>query len=277
MPKVTDDVVRPISLLLTGLSGVGKTAIALQAPQPICVLALDKSSVDIPPGLSERDIFYKTFPPAMIDLSNDKHGRARNIADAIIRDIQLVRDHFTAKKPLTITTMEGGKEDWPTPATLVVEGGDFLAQHMLNLVCARHGKSNPSDFDNVFEAWGLRLVELTAIYDQLTHLPCNVIVTTGPSKETKTSRVNGKVQSEETGVLLPDLGGKMSEEGPRKFHSSLFCYSENGKHYVRTRSNAKFRGFKLGGRFGADEIIDVTTTVDKPVQIWEKLFGKSKA
>lgn len=246
---------------------MGKSSLAMQAPEPLLVLALDKNSVDAP---FEKEIFYKVYPPALVDLSNDQHGRARNIADSIIRDVQAIRDHFVAKKPLKLE--EG--EPWPTPATVVLEGGDFLSQHILNLVCARHKKANPSDFDNPFEAWGLRLHELEAIYDQLTNLPCNVVVTTGPSKETKTSRVNGKVQSEETGRMLPDLGGKFSEEGPRKFHSSLFCYSEASKYLVRTRSNAVYSGFKLGGRFGAPDLLDVTIKMGDKRNVWNELFGE---
>jgi AAA domain len=260
-------------VLLAGTSGVGKSTLAYYAPQPIASLLLDKSSLDVPPGADAASIFYKTYPPAMVDLTNDTHGRARNIADQIIRDIQLFRDHFTIKKKLQISSGVDSKttEEWPTPKTIVLEGGDFLAQHILNLVCARHKKNNPSDFDNPFEAWGLRLVELHAIYDMLTYLPCNVIVTTGIHKETKTSRVNGKVASEETGVCLPDLGGAMCAEGPRKFHTSLYVYAENGKHYVRTRSNVKFQGFKIGGKFGASELIDITLGASTP-NPWQKLF-----
>ena len=260
-------------VLLTGTSGVGKSTLAYFAPKPIAALLLDKSSLDIPAGVDGSQIFYKTYPPATVDLTNDKHGRARNIADAIIRDIQLLRDHFTIGKEIKISSGvdKSTIEIWPTPKTVVLEGGDFLAQHILNLVCARHSKNNPSDFDNPFEAWGLRLVELHAIYDMLTYFPCHLVVTTGIHKETKTSRVNGKVVSEETGVLLPDLGGAMCEEGPRKFHSSLYSYTQDGKYFVRTRSNAVFKGFKIGGRWGAKEIVDLTL-LDKESDPWQKLF-----
>jgi hypothetical protein len=270
MPNASDQTKTPKHILLSGTSGVGKSTLAYHAPQPLAALLLDKSSLDIPPGVDASQIFYKTYPPAVVDLTNDKHGRARNIADSIISDIQLFRDHFTTKRTIKIRAgiEKDMYEEWPTPQTLVIEGGDFLAQHILNLVCARHSKNNPSDFDNPFEAWGLRLVELHAIYDMLTYLPCNVIVSTGIHKESKTSRINGKVVSEETGTLLPDLGGAMCEEGPRKFHSSLHVYAEGGKYYIRTRSNAKFKGFKLGGKFGAPEIMDVTL----PGNPWTKLF-----
>jgi len=247
-------------VLLCGTSGVAKSTLTYYAPGPFAVLALDKSSIDVPPNVDPAQVFYKTFPPAAIDLTNDKHGRARNIADQIIRDIQLIRDHFTVKKPLQITSGVDTKtvEEWPTPKTVVLEGGDFLAQHILNLICARHNKLNPSEFGNKYEAWGLRLAELTGIYDILTYLPCNLIVTTGVHKD------------EETGALLPDLGGAMCEAGPRKFHSSLYVYAENGKHYVRTRSNVKFKGFKVGGKWDAPEVVEVT--LGKDLNPWNKLF-----
>lgn len=261
------------SVLLTGVSGVGKSTIAYYAPQPIAALLLDKSSIDLPPDIQHEGIYYKTFPPANIDLSKDDHGRARNIADTIIRDIQLFRDHFTSGKALEVKMFDGTTETWPTPKTLVLEGGDFLALHVLNLVCARHKKANPSDFENPFEAWGLRLAELHAIYDQLTYLPCNLIVTTGPEEEQKSTRINGKVVSEKTGVIMPDLGGAMCLEAPRKFQSSLYVYSEGGKHYVRTRSNTKYRGFKLGGKFGGDETVETTLGRGKPTNLFDTLFA----
>ena len=276
MPNAANQNESTRHVLLAGTSGVGKSTLAYYAPKPLVALLLDKSSLDVPPNTDASQIFYKTYPPAIVDLRNDKHGRARNIADQIISDIQLFRDHFTVGKKLQIQSGVDIKnsEEWPSPKTIVLEGGDFLAQHILNLVCARHSKNNPSDFDNPFEAWGLRLVELHAIYDMLTYLPCNIIVTTGIHKETKTSRINGKMVSEETGVCLPDLGGALCSEGPRKFHSSLYVYAENGKHYVRTRSNIKFQGFKIGGRFGASELIDIT--LDKAGDPWLKLFNEQK-
>lgn len=262
-------------VLLCGSSGAGKSTLAYYAPTPIAALLLDKSSIDVPPGVVGSEIFYKTYPPALVDLSKDNHGRARNIADQIIRDVQCLRDHFTSKKDLRVSSgvASGEFETWPTPKTVVLEGGDFLAQHLLNLVCARHSKNNPSDFDNPFEAWGLRLVELHAVYDVLTYLPCNLVVTTGVHKETKTSRVNGKVQSEETGVLLPDLGGSFCEEGPRKFHSSLLVYTQGAKHYARTRSDGKHKGFKIGGKWGKENVEIVDITLDNGVNPWQKLFG----
>ena len=251
-------------VLLCGASGTGKSTLAYYAPTPLAALLLDKSSLDTPPGVDASQIYFKTYPPALVDLSNDKHGRARNIADAIIRDIQLFRDHFTSQKKLQVSSALDTKttEEWPTPKTLVLEGADFLSQHILNLICVRHGKLNPSEFGNKYEAWGLRLNELHHIYDILTYLPCNVIVTTGLH-----------TNEEQGNVILPNLGGAMNEEGPRKFHSSLMLYADGGKHYVRTRSNAKYKGFKLGGKFGAPEIIEIT--LDNKSNPWVKLFGET--
>ena len=282
MPQANQTQSNHKSILLTGVSGVGKSTIAYHAPQPIAALLLDKSSIDIPPGVDADGIFYKQYPPAQIDLSKDDHGRARNIADGIITDIQLLRDHFMAKKPLKMKMFDGTFEDWPTPKTVILEGGDFLAQHVLNLICARHNKKNPDEWDNVFTPWGLRLVELHAIYDQLTYLPCNVIVTTGPEEETKmVTSPNGKKSSEKTGRIMPDLGGAMCMEGPRKFASSLYIDASSGKHLARTRSNAKYIGFKLSGHFGEQEQIDITLDRKQTVMIddrsytvnlWQKLF-----
>lgn len=274
MPNAAKNTQEPRHIILAGDSGSGKSTLAYYGEGPFASLLLDKSSLDVPPGVDPASIYFKTYPPATVDLRDDKHGRARNIADAIIADIQLLRDHFTTGKTLHFKAglaKDAPEEIWPTPNTVILEGGDFLAQHILNLVCARHKKANPSEFDSPFEAWGLRLTELHAIYDILTYLPCNLVVTTGLHREVKTSRVNGKAISEETGVILPNLGGAMCAEGPRKFHSCLMLYVKDGRHIVRTRSNLKYKGFKIGGKFGASEEIDVTVKAgDK--NPWQKLW-----
>lgn len=250
-------------VVLAGDSGVGKSALAYFAPKPLAALLLDKSTIDLPPGVEQKDVVFKRYPPAIVNLADDKHGRARNIADAIIADIQCIRDHFTSQKPLRIrsgleTTLY---EVWPTPKTVVIEGADFLSQHITNLICARHGKKGPSEFANKYECWGLRKDELTAIYDMLTYLPINIVITTGTTT------------NEDTGAVVPHMGGALDLEGPRKFHSCLLLFSESGKYKVRTRSSIKYRGFKLGGRFAADEVIDITIDPAKPINPWEKLFG----
>lgn len=262
MPNANDRKSRGVHTIFAGDSGVGKSTLAYYAPAPIAALLLDKSSIDVPPSVDSSGIFFKTYPPAQVNLLDDKHGRARNIADAIITDIQLLRDHLTTGKALKIRAgfEKDVFEEWPTPATIILEGADFLNQHIVNLVCARAGKMHPSDFGNKYEAWGLRTVELHNIYDMLTYLPCNVIVTTGLN-----------VNEEEGGVVRPSMGGALNTEGPRKFHSCLHIYANNGKHYARIRSNVKYQGFKLGGGFGVADPIEIT--VDGKANPWEKIFG----
>lgn len=262
MPNANDRKGHGVHAVFAGDSGVGKSTLAYYAPQPIAALLLDKSSIDVPPGVDAKGLFFKTYPPAVVNLLDDKHGRARNIADAIISDIQVIRDHFTIKKPLKIRAgfEKDIFEEWPTPATVILEGADFLNQHIVNLVCARAGKMHPADFGNKYEAWGLRTNELHNIYDILTYLPCNVVVTTG----LHTDEDNG-------GLVRPSMGGAMNSEGPRKFHSCLHIYASNGKHYARIRSNVKYQGFKLGGGFAVPDPVEIT--VDGKSNPWEKLFG----
>lgn len=261
MPNAATQNERFRHVLFAGTSGVGKSTLSYYAPGPFAVLALDKSSIDVPPNVDPALVFYKTYPPAALDLSNDKHGRARNIADSIIRDIQTIRDHFTVGKAVALSSGVDTKatETWPTPKTVVLEGAHVLSQHILNLVCARHSKLNPSDFGNKYEAYGLRLTELHMLYDILTYLPCNVIVNTGI-----------QVNEDDGNVIEPNLGGAMNREGPHKFHSSLYLYSDAGKYLARTRSNVKYRGFKLGGAYGKAEVVDLT--LDGKSNPWDKLF-----
>jgi len=277
MPTVsTFQANRITSLLLTGISGSGKSNLASFAPTPIANLLFDKDSPAAAPGTDTSQMYYKTYPPAEVELDKDSYKRAKNVAQAIIEDVQAIKNHFVRGDALKIKMMDGSVEEWPTPATLLIEGGATIAQHFLNRILTIHNKTRVEEFDNRYMAYDLRLQTLTDFYDMVLRLPCNKIVTTWPAEETKTEKVNGKVEAIKTGILRPSLGGKLDMEGAGKFDSSLYCYSDNGKFYVRTRNNAKFQGFKLGGVYGAQEIIEVTLDSKQSINPWTKIFGGGK-
>lgn len=272
MPTIAQFARKKTTLLLTGVSGSGKSTLLSYAPPPIAMLLVDKDVPTSGPGVDSSAIYYKPYPPAEVKLDEDSYRRARNIADSLIKDVQLLKAHFVLGQPLKVQQFDGTEEEWPSPATVVVEGAAPIADHFLNRVLTINRKNSVDEFDNRFAPYAQRLQTCLDFYDILLRLPCNVIVTTWPEDETKTEKVNGKVESVKTGVVRPDMGGKLNVEGPGKFDSSLYCYSEQGKFYARTRNNAKFQGFKIGNIYGAPEVIDVT--LDGKGDPWTKLFGK---
>src|SRR5687768_10937758 len=142
------------------------------------MLLFDKDKPALVPGVDPSNIFYKTFPPAEVKLEDDEYLRARNIADAIIADVQAIKTHFVKRTPLKIKLMDGTVEEWPTPSTVLVEGAAPIAQHMLNRVLTIHNKRSVDEFTNRYQPYDLRLQLLLDLYDILLRLPCNVIVST---------------------------------------------------------------------------------------------------
>jgi hypothetical protein len=272
------------TVLLMGMAGHGKSTLAMQAPPPIAVLCADKPiPAMLPasmPGYNPKQIYYKSYPPPNVNLSDDKHGRPRNVADQLLADIMALKTAFLKQTPLKMVMFDGKVEEWPLPRSLLIEGADFIAKHFENLVCARAGFNGPADFANpIAELWGARLIELDNFYNTITYFPqahlCNVIVTTGLNEESKMQKnEKGKQESVRTGIVDPDLGGKMNTQGPRKFAYSLLCNYEPivKKFFVHTKPDAKFRGIRAG-RFGLDPKVDATIDEHKPLNMWNTLFG----
>jgi hypothetical protein len=286
MPTVTQYTENPfVTLLLSGLAGGGKSSFAMSAPPPIVALCIDKPApAPLPlglPGYDPAQVYWKSYPAPSGDLSDDKAERPRNVADEIIKDIGAIKAAFqTGVDTFKVETHEG-VEDWPRPATLLVEGADFIVRHMENWVLSVHGKRDMQDFDNVFQGWGQRALKLGQIYEVLTQLPshrlCNVILTTGLSEETKNIRNDkGKMESVKTGIVDPDMGGKWDTEGPRKFINSFMCFYEPTakRWFVRVKADSKHRGVRAG-KFGLpdkDGLIDVTLDPKQLVNQWNRIF-----
>lgn len=288
-----------VTLLLSGLAGWGKSCLAMGAPGPIAALLVDKPIVaTLPagtPGYDPKQVFWKSYPPPDIDLADEKAKKPRNVADAILKDITTIKNHLIAVRNWEIvvraerlaqTTEEKppvlkmGNEIWPTPRTLLIEGGDFIARHVENRILNIHDKKDMSEWEDRFTGWRMRLSKLHEIYDTLSYLPeaqlCNVVVTTGLDEESKMVKNDkGKMELVKTGKIDPDLGGKMAIEGPRKFANSWLCLADAGKWWVVTKPDGKYTGYRgiRSGQFGLPSIIDVTVDVTKPRNIWRELFG----
>jgi hypothetical protein len=250
-----------VTLLLMGPGGTGKSMLAYHAPGPIAALLLDKPTPPKFPSWSTAidpsQIYYKSYAPGDVDLTNDKHGTPRNVADAFHVDVQTIKNAIIKQTPLKIKQFDGSVEEWPLPHTLLIEGADFFTKHTEYLIMARAGKIRVEQDGDASEGfknplaqlWGTRLNELHQFYDQVTRLPqahlCNVIITTGLSKETKSAKNQfGKVEIVETGKVNPDLGGKMDVQGVRMFACAYMTKIINGKHWVQTRPDNMHVGIR---------------------------------
>jgi hypothetical protein len=236
-------------MLGTGYGKTGKTTFALYAPQPILHLLYDFRDPILPPGVDPTGIRFKKYSSLEAKLEDDKFDRPRNVGDEIIRDAKAVQAAF--KDGSEWLVMDG--QESPVPRTIILDGADAVAEAIENRMLNIAGKRSPDEFTNSFTPCQLRLRDLSLLYGMLIPLPCNVIILTGPSEETVT--VNNKPQK--TGAITPDLGGKLDMTGPRKVDSSLYFHAVGDKFYVRTKSNAMYKGFGIN-RYGVPENVDVT-------------------
>lgn len=271
---------------LTGFSGSGKSTIAAQAPQPIAFLLCDKDTPTCPPNVDPSGIYFKAYPPAIVDLAKDNYLRARNIMDEIIEDITMLRKFFSTDSPtlkIRVGTDEKNQpiyEEWPRPATICFEGGTALSSHAVNRVLTMNGCANEDDFaakmakssgsPNNFALWKRRLEDMLALYNQFVRLPgCNKIITTWPSQDLDPSNPLRKLD-----VWRPDFGGKLDTMAPGILDSSVYCYSESGQFFVQTRSSPRYQGFKVGNRYDLQEKINVTLKpADLARNFWNEIFG----
>jgi len=272
-------------LCLMGNAGTGKSQFAMQAPQPHAILCVDKSVIArLPDGFPDYDpalSFGKFYPPPAKDLTNDKELPSRNVFDAIIRDIETLKTALYRGD----TDFEMGGERWPLPRTIIVEGMDFVRDHCINWTLHTQGKHNMDQFltadgkPNRFLPWQLVASKMMEVFQNLAFLPSvrpvNVMATVGLDEETKSEKINGKVESHKTGMMDPGFGGKMALEAPRQFGDCwLTEIGLDRKYKVVTAHDGKhdkFRGLR-SGRFGLASVEDVTLA--KPfANQWLRLFG----
>ena len=270
-------------LCLMGPAGSGKSEFVMQAPQPHAILCVDKPVIaTLPDGFPSYDpaqSFGKFYPPPAKDLTNAEALPSRNVFDQILQDIEALKAALYADKGGLVV----GQESWPMPHTIIVEGMDFVRDHCINWVLNTQSKHNMDEFGNVFLGWGLVAAKMAEVFDNLAFLPSvrpiNVVVTVGIDEESKTIRNDkGKTEIIKTGNFDPGFGGKMSQEGPRKFRDCWLTERVSGSYMMVTAPNAapryeKYRGLR-SGRFGLKPIEDVTLKPPYTNQ-WQRLFGSN--
>lgn len=273
---------------LMGIAGDGKSTFAMQSPGPHAVLCVDKPVVAPLPSkwidYNSSAVFYKIYPPPEKDLTDDKQLPSRNVFDAIIRDVQTLKNALISGKP----EFEMAKEKWLMPRSIIIEGADFLRKHCMNWVMNVHNKHSMDEWltsdgrVNRFAGWGLVAAKMQEFYDNLTFFPSirpvNIIVTIGLDEETKDVKEGGKSVNVKTGNVDPAFGGKMALEGPRKFRDCWLATRAGAKWWLATTPGTKYERFRglRSGRFGLDPLIDVTLDLKNPVNQWARLFETNK-
>lgn len=264
MPKLEDYQNNPYpSILATGNSGAGKSTFLGHGPTPSAWLLVDKDTPTIVPGMDVSQIFFKTYPPAEVDLKKADYLPPRNVADDLIDDITAIKNHFVSilrgkPTPLKIKLMDGTVEEWPTPRMVVLEGAASASHQSMNRLLNMSSKHSIDDFKNKFQGYDIRLQFLTNFFDIFLRLPCIKCVSTWGEEDSKTEKVDGKVEIIKTGIQQPRFGGQLNDLMPGKFDTSLYFFTKNGMYYARTQDDDKHQGFKIGNLLGIPPVIPMT-------------------
>ena len=269
MPKLSEYKVKPWpNVLCTGDSGAGKSTFIGHGPQPSAWLLIDKDSPTIIEGVDPDVVFFKTYPPADVDLTKKDYLPPRNVADDLIQDLQAIKNHFVSimrgkPQPLKIKMMDGAIEEWPTPAMLVLEGAAPTSHQSANRILHMNDKHAIEDFGNKLRFYDTRLQFLTNLYDMLLRLPCVVCVSTWGETDKTSQKVDGKVELIDTGIIQPRFGGQLNDLIPGKFDSSFYFFVKNGFHYALTKDDDKHKGYKIGNIIGLPSTLPMTIKTDE--------------
>jgi len=279
-------------LALMGGAGTSKSTFAMQSPQPHAILAVDKPVIaplpDNFPGYNPEQSFGKFYPPPERDLTDAKALPPRIVFDQLLADLQALK----VALHMGATEFTMGGEVWPLPATIIIEGMDFVRDHAVNWVLHTQGKHNMDEFltadgrPNVFLGWGLVAAKMDEFFQNLVFLPSvrpvNVVITIGLDEESKRTAINGKMEMVKTGIMDPAFGGKMALEAPRKFRDCWLTQKIANKYWMVVEQGLKYANYRglRSGRFWPqglvkEGLIDVTLDPAKPVNQWQRLFGSN--
>ena len=82
-------------------------------------------------------------------------------------------------------------------------------------------------------------------------------------------------EGNETGVWLPDVGGKMDLLTAGMVGAALFCYSRAGKFYVRQQSDGAYPWVGIRDKYGLQPEVEVTIDPSGKLPMpFERVFGK---
>jgi len=253
----------------------GKTTLALSGTGTKLHLMYDLGNVFAPPGKDPAEIYVRSYPPIDPDIDYDsmRWGRPKNVGERIIKDLWEIRTAFLEGRQIKFSDDE---EEIPLPDTLNLDGMVAMREHITDWILATSpgGKKEPDDFTNRYALWGFRLDKMTKLLNIILPLPCNVNLITWQSELTRQVRTPQGIVNEKIGEFVPDFGGQLDVYGPGKVDSSLYCFHENKKWYVRIKSNGIIHGVGVRGRYDGEEVVEVTVKEDgSGVSPWDSVFS----
>ena len=269
MPKLSEYQAKPWpNILCTGDSGSGKSTFIAHGPQPSAWLLVDKDTPTIVEGVNPDEVYFKTYPPAEVDLTKKDYLPPRNVADDLIADLQAIKNHFVSilrgkPVPLRIKQMDGTIEEWPTPAMVVLEGGAPTSHQASNRILHMNDKHTVDDFGNKLRFYDMRLQFLMNFFDIALRLPCVMCLSTWGETDKTSQKVDGKVELVDTGIVQPRIGGQLNDLIPGKFDSSFYFFVKNGFYYIRTQDDDKHKGYKVGNIVGMPPTVPMTIGKNK--------------
>lgn len=249
-------------VVLWGKPKSSKSTIALSATQPVLDLNYDGGTPGAPPGVDPENVWIQNYPPNNADLLKKIGARSANIGDAIVADIEAVVTAFVRQqKTVTLPDIFTGEQTQiPIPATLILDGGTDMVAHILNAILAKDGKQQATDYSNKYELWTKRKDIMQAIGSKVFPLPCNIIFTCW------------SVYNEELKEVTPDIGGVLDTMFPGKVDASLYCYTEGGRFWVRTKPTGPIASVGIRGRYDVPDKIDMTIDKNDMSLPWDRIW-----
>lgn len=232
--------------------GAGKTTLALSSTTPSVVVSCDLGKLSIPPGVDRTQILVLPYHELTREMKDQ--GATVPVKDVYMRLTRDLYSIYTAVKSGQPLKQDNG-EVFPTPKTIVLDGVSRLNNMLIDGLCALNNITEPvfgkGDKGSAFKFWGQRLRGILTIVEQFASLNCNVILTTWIDQQ-KDGEGNF------TGVWLPDIGGKMDLLAAGTVDAALYCYSRQGRFYVRTKGDGMYPWCGVRDRYSLAAEIDVT-------------------
>lgn len=239
--------------LAFGPVGTGKTLLIMGQPTPHLALACDTGNLTVPPGINKDDIFVEQFHIPTREFN--AVGQTTPIQDIYRKTVRRLHEIYTAIStgaPL----LDVSGHAIPTLASISIDGVYRLNQMLVDGQCVLNNVNEPGDMGpKTMKFWGSRLLSIMTIFNQFAGLGINVGFTTW-------ERIETNDEGNPTGRRFPHIGGQMDIVGAGLADAVVYCYIQNGKYMIRTKSDGLIQGCKVRNVFTLPDTIDVTLGQD---------------
>jgi len=250
-------------ILAYGAVGVGKTALIASQPTPHLILACDTGEVTIPPGVNRDEVYVEEFHEATRKFNNE--GKTVPIQDVYRKTIKRLHEIYTALSTGAPLMDDSGKP-LLNLASISIDGVYRLNQMLVDGQCVLNNVNEPGEMGSkTMKFWGSRLLAIMTIFNQFAGLGRNVGFTTW-------ERIETNDDGAPTGRKYPHIGGQMDIVGAGLADAVLYCYRQNNRYMVRTKSDGMIQGCKVRNNFTLPDTVDVTIEKDGKLP-YARLWG----